>query len=63
MGRHRLHVDSDVVAALTWWAWIFAGLTLLGVSAQQDVDRDLTSDGLVASFPDAAPTAHTNDAP
>lgn len=63
MGRHPLRVDSDVVAALTWWAWIAAGLTLLGMSAQQDVNQDLNSNGLVVSVPDAAPTTtNTGDA-
>jgi hypothetical protein len=55
-GRHRLHVDGDSVAAVTWWAAILAGFALLGVTVHDELDRtsgDLAAPVLTA--PDIAP--------
>ncbi|MGW6271196.1 hypothetical protein [Streptomyces sp. NPDC055060] len=53
MSRHRLHVDGDCVAAVTWWSAIAAGLALLGVSVHHDVTTEVAPPSV--SAPDTVP--------
>ncbi|MEU2950917.1 hypothetical protein ACIOUE_07130 [Streptomyces xanthochromogenes] len=56
MGRHRLDVDSDVVAAVGWWGAIAAGLVLLGGIVQQDAEHGRQHAGFAASALDSVPS-------
>ncbi|MBD0742946.1 hypothetical protein [Streptomyces sp. CBMA152] len=59
MGRHRLVVDSDVVAGVAWWGAIVSGLVLLGMTAQHEIESDPISRGVGLSVPDTGPAAHS----
>ncbi|MFC0843927.1 hypothetical protein ACFH04_09400 [Streptomyces noboritoensis] len=59
MGRHRVKIDSDVVAALTWWAAILTGLGLLGASVSQELADGQHHGRATLSVPDAAPADGT----
>ncbi|MFE0683459.1 hypothetical protein ACFW17_21940 [Streptomyces sp. NPDC058961] len=49
-----MEIDSDVVAAVAWWAAIAAGLGLLGASVSHDIERPNTALAAV-SAPDTPP--------
>ncbi|WP_369375374.1 hypothetical protein [Streptomyces sp. cg36] len=55
MGRHRLQVDSDVVAAVGWWGAILTGLVLVGLSADHELRHDLSDGRAAVTVPDAVP--------
>lgn len=55
MGRHRLQVDSDVVAAVGWWGAILTGLVLVGLSADQELRHDVSGGRAAVTVPDVVP--------
>ncbi|MFD9485087.1 hypothetical protein [Streptomyces sp. NPDC059991] len=55
MGRHRLQVDGDVVAAVGWWGAILTGLVLVGLSADQELRHDVSSGRTAVTVPDVIP--------
>ncbi|GGP82726.1 hypothetical protein GCM10010278_71740 [Streptomyces melanogenes] len=56
MGRHRLQVDSDVVAAVGWWSAILTRLALLGLSTENEVSHDVSDGRTAVTRPDTAAT-------
>lgn len=57
-GRHRLEVDSDVIAAVAWWAAIAAGFGLLGASVSHEIADRPPSTGAALSVPESIPTSN-----
>ncbi|MFK8906199.1 hypothetical protein [Streptomyces sp. YS-3] len=61
MGRHRLQVDSDVVAAISWWGAILTGLVLVGLSADQELRHDVSVGRTAVTVPDVADAPEGGD--